>query len=97
MKHLTIIFPGEQSNFSTVACIAGTFEIIATANSYRRNTGKKDLFTVQLAGVGEKKEMNGGMFTVKPQANISALAKPTSLLFLRQFPFTKKPEWKTQR
>ena len=90
MKHLTIIFPGEQSNFSTVACIAGTFEIIAAANSYRRNTGKKDLFTVQLAGAGEKKEMYGGMFTVKPQADISAIAKTDLIVIPSSVPFYQK-------
>ncbi|SHN12480.1 GlxA family transcriptional regulator [Mucilaginibacter sp. OK098] len=90
MKHLTIIFPGEQSNFSTVACIAGTFEIIAAANSYRRSTGKKDLFTVQLAGSVEKKEMYGGMFTVKPQVDISSIAKTDLIVIPSSVPFYQK-------
>lgn len=87
MKHLTVIFPGEQSNFSTVACIAGTFEIIAAANSFRRKAGKKDLFAVQLAGVGEKKEMYGGMFTLKPQADISTIAKTDLIVIPSSVPF----------
>jgi len=90
MKHLTVIFPNEQSNFSTVACIAGTFEIIAAANSYRRKTGKKDLFTVQLAGVGEKEEMYGGMFTVKPQAHVSTIATTDLIVIPSSVPFYQK-------
>ncbi|HEY4327185.1 MAG TPA: helix-turn-helix domain-containing protein [Mucilaginibacter sp.] len=87
MKHLTIIFPGQQSNFSTVACISGAFEIINTANSYWRKSGKQDLFTVELAGTSEKEELYGGLFTVKPQAHISAIDKTDLILIPSSAPF----------
>jgi len=90
MKHLTIIFPDERSNFSTVACIAGTFEIFAAANSYRRSTGKKDLFTVALAGSTKKEELYGGMFTVKPQANIAEIDKTDLIVIPSSVPFYQK-------
>jgi transcriptional regulator GlxA family with amidase domain len=90
MKHLTIIFPDERSNFSTVACIAGTFEIFAAANSYRRSTGKKDLFTVALAGSTRKEELYGGMFTVKPQVNIAAIDKTDLIVIPSSVPFYQK-------
>ena len=90
MKHLTIIFPDERSNFSTVACIAGTFEIFAAANSYRRSTGKKDLFTVALAGSTKKEELYGGMFTVKPQVNIAAIDKTDLIVIPSSVPFYQK-------
>jgi transcriptional regulator GlxA family with amidase domain len=90
MKHLTIIFPDERSNFSTVACIAGTFEIFAAANSYRRSTGKKDLFTVALAGSTKKEELYGGMFTVKPQVNIAEIDKTDLIVIPSSVPFYQK-------
>jgi transcriptional regulator GlxA family with amidase domain len=91
MKHLTIVFPDEQSNFSTVACIASTFEIFAAANAYRRKAGKQDLFTIALAGSTEKKELYGGMFTVKPQLQITTIAKTDLIIIPSSVPFHQQP------
>jgi transcriptional regulator GlxA family with amidase domain len=90
MKHLTIIFPDERSNLSTVACIAGTFEIFAAANAYRRKAGKQDLFTVTLAGFTEKLDLYGGMFIVKPQAHITAIEKTDLIVIPSSVPFYQK-------
>lgn len=81
MKHLTIIVPDGQSNLSTIACIVGTYEIFATANAYWKNAGKNDAFQVALAGVSEKAEVYDGLFSVKPQVHISAIAK-TDLIII---------------
>ncbi len=43
--------------------------------------GKKELFTIELAGISESEEINGGLFTVKPQVNISAITK-TNLIII---------------
>ncbi len=90
MKHLTILFPDQQSNFSTVACIAGTFEIFAAANSYRRKTGREELFKVVLAGVTDTQELYGGMFTVKPQVNIAAIDKTDLIVIPSSVPLYQK-------
>ena len=90
MKHLTILFPDQQSNFSTVACIAGTFEIFAAANSYRRKTGREELFRVVLAGVTDTQELYGGMFTVKPQVNIAAIDKTDLIVIPSSVPLYQK-------
>ena len=90
MKHLTIIFPDERSNLSTVACIAGTFEIIAVANACRRKAGKQDLFTVTLAGFTEKEELHGGVFIIKPQVHITKVAKTDLILIPSYIPFYEK-------
>ncbi len=81
MKHLSIIVPHNQSNLSTVACIAGAYEIFTTANGYMKKLGKKELFTVELAGLSKTVEINNGLFTVKPQANISSI-KRTNLIII---------------
>ena len=81
MKHLTIIFPGEHSNLSTIACIAGAYEIFIEANKYNRKTGKKELFKIELAGVSKTTEIYDGLFMVKPQTYISAINK-TNLIII---------------
>lgn len=93
MKNLTIIYPGKQSNYSTVACIVGTFEVFAAANSYYRKTGKPELFTLQLAGSEISEDM--GVFNIMPQATISSIAKtdliviPASMQELRSGRFLR--------
>ncbi|HTJ11998.1 MAG TPA: helix-turn-helix domain-containing protein [Dinghuibacter sp.] len=80
MKHLTIIYPAGKSDFSTISCITGAFEIFNSANAYRRRNGKEALFTVELAGTAESEELYGGMFAVKPQKSLTAIAKTDLIL-----------------
>jgi len=51
MKHLTILVPEVQNNIISIAAI---HEIFATANAYWKETSKKELFTIELAGISEK-------------------------------------------
>ncbi len=81
MKHLTIIIPVDQINLSTIACIAGVYEIFTTANTYSKKHGKKELFTIKLAGISGKAEIYKDIFTVTPQVNISAITK-TNLIII---------------
>jgi len=90
MKRLSIIFPDSNSNFSTIACIAGAFEIFAAANAYQRKAGGTEVFTVQLAGTLEKEELYDGMFTVKPQLHISAIVKTDLIIIPSSVPFHQK-------
>ncbi len=78
MKHLTIIVPDGDNNVSS---ITGTYEIFKKANAYWKEQGKKELFTIQLAGISKKVEYNDGLFTVKPHTNISAITK-TNLIII---------------
>lgn len=75
MKHITIIVPDGQSNLSTIACIVGTYEIFTVANQYWMKSGKKELFTVELAGISKKVSIYNDLFMVKPQTHISAITK----------------------
>lgn len=81
MKHLTIIVPDGQSTISTITCIVGAYDIFTTANGHWRETGKKELFKIELAGVSKKTDFDNGLLTVKPQANISAITK-TNLIII---------------
>jgi transcriptional regulator GlxA family with amidase domain len=86
MRHVTILVPEGQNNLSTVACIVGAYEIFKRANEHwkeadKHRTGKKDLFTIQLAGISKKSEFYNGLFTVTPQTNILAVTK-TNLIII---------------
>ncbi len=89
MKHLTIIVPNGQSNMSTITCVIGAYEAFATANSFRKLNGKKDLFTIEVAGTSKKTEIFNGLFTVAPEANISAITK-TNLIIIPSFVFDRQ-------
>ena len=78
MKHLTIIVPDGQNNLSS---IVGAYKIFTRANQYWKETGRRELFTVQLAGISKEVEFYEGLFTVKPHTNISAIAR-TNLIII---------------
>lgn len=72
MKQLTIIIPNGENNLTS---ITGTFEIFTKANQYWSERGKQEIFNIQLAGILENVDFNGGLFIVKPHLNISAIGK----------------------
>jgi len=78
MKHLTIVVPDGQNNISS---IAGAYKIFTRANAYWKETGRKELFTIQLAGLSKEVEFYDGLFTVKPHTHISAITK-TDLIII---------------
>ena len=53
----------------------GAYKIFTRANAYRKETGGKELFTIQLAGVSKNIAFYDGLFTVKPHTHISAISK----------------------
>ena len=79
MKHLTIIVPnGEGNNLSS---IVGAYKIFTRANAYWKETGRKELFKIELAGISKKVEFYDRLFTVNPHTNISAIIK-TNLIII---------------
>jgi transcriptional regulator GlxA family with amidase domain len=79
MKHLTILAPdGEYNNISS---IVGSYKIFTRANAYWKESGRKELFKIEVAGISKKVEYYDGLFTVKPHTNISAIAK-TNLIII---------------
>ncbi|MBC7850416.1 MAG: helix-turn-helix domain-containing protein [Chitinophagaceae bacterium] len=78
MKHLTILAPKGENNLSS---IIGTFKIFSRANSYWKQTGKKQLFNIQVAGISKKVEYYDSLFSVKPHLHISEISK-TDLIII---------------
>jgi transcriptional regulator GlxA family with amidase domain len=78
MKHLTIIVPNGENNLSS---IVGAYKIFSRANEYWKGTGRKELFKIELAGISQKVEFYGGLFTVNPHTHISKIAK-TNLIII---------------
>lgn len=78
MKHLTIIVPDGENNLSS---IVGAYKIFSRANEYWKGMGRKELFKIELAGISKKVDFYGGLFTVKPHTNISAI-KQTDLIII---------------
>ncbi|OXA79506.1 transcriptional regulator, AraC family with amidase-like domain [Flavobacterium aquidurense] len=78
MKHLTIIVPNGDNNLPS---ITGAYEIFCRANAYNKANGKKELFKIELAGISEEIDFNGGLFTVRPHLNISSITK-TDLIII---------------
>jgi transcriptional regulator GlxA family with amidase domain len=81
MKHLTIVVPAGQINLSTIACIAGVYEIFTTANGYNKRNGNEEVFKIELTGISNKAEIYKNLFTVKPEVNISTITK-TNLIII---------------
>lgn len=78
MKQLTILVPDGQNNLSS---IVGTYKIFTRANEYWVNTGKKEIFKIQLAGTSKNVELYEGLFTVKPHSHIATI-KHTDLIII---------------
>src|SRR6478672_11880041 len=78
MKHLTIIVPDGENNLSS---IVGTYKIFTRANAYLQETGRKELFKIELAGISKKVDFYGGLFSVRPHTHISAISK-TNLIII---------------
>jgi transcriptional regulator GlxA family with amidase domain len=79
MKHLTILIPNGQGN--NLSSIVGAYKIFTRANEYWVQHGKKELFSIQLAGTSKKVEFYDGLFSVKPHTSISAITK-TNLIII---------------
>jgi transcriptional regulator GlxA family with amidase domain len=72
MKHLTILVPEGENNLSS---IVGAYKILTRANTYWKDTGRKEVFKVELAGISKEVSFYGGLFTAKPQKHVSSIAR----------------------
>ncbi|WP_018631137.1 GlxA family transcriptional regulator [Niabella aurantiaca] len=81
MKHLTIIIPAGQTNLYTIAGAVGAYEMFSTANEYCTETGKRQLFKIELAGTVQRSEVYKGAFALIPQRLITSIRK-TDLIII---------------
>jgi transcriptional regulator GlxA family with amidase domain len=72
MKHLTIIVPDGENNLSS---IVGAYKIFTRANAYCKETGRREVFKIELAGISKEIEFYGGLFVAKPHIHISSISK----------------------
>lgn len=86
MKQLCILAIEEQSNLSTVACMAGAYELFTEANSYWKRSHKEARFRVQLVGPATGQQGGNELFALKPHTAIKDIRKtdlvivPSSLI-----------------
>jgi len=78
MKHLTILVPDGENNLSS---IVGVYKIFSRANKYWKETDRKELFKIELAGLSKKVDYYDGLFTVSPHTYISSITK-TNLIII---------------
>jgi hypothetical protein len=79
MQHISITVPnGKRNNLSS---IVGAYKILTRANEYWRNSGKKQPYVIELAGLSKKVEYYDGLFSVKPHKHISEIHK-TNLVII---------------
>jgi transcriptional regulator GlxA family with amidase domain len=79
MKHLSIIVPkGKGNNLSS---IVGAYKLFMRANAYWKQSGKRELFKIELVGLSKKIEFYDGLFTVKPSSTIASI-KRTNLIII---------------
>lgn len=78
MKHLTIIVPEGENNLSS---IVGAYKIFTRAGEYWKESGKKEVFKIELAGLSAEVEFYGGLFTARPQKHISDITQ-TNLIII---------------
>ncbi len=78
MKHISILVPDGQNNLSS---IVGAYKIFTRANVYWKESGKKELYKIELVGLSAQVDFHDGLFSVKPHSHISSIAK-TNLIVI---------------
>jgi transcriptional regulator GlxA family with amidase domain len=78
MKHLTIIVPDGENNLSS---IVGAYKIFTRANAYWKESGKSEVFKIELAGISKEVEFYGGLFVAKPHTHIDDITN-TNLIII---------------
>ncbi|HLP53978.1 MAG TPA: helix-turn-helix domain-containing protein [Fluviicola sp.] len=73
MKHLSILVPDEQINMSTIACIAGAYQIFSEANNYLVRKNEKAIFKIELVGAAKNDFLNNDLFSIKHQLAINEI------------------------
>ncbi|MFD0749871.1 GlxA family transcriptional regulator [Mucilaginibacter calamicampi] len=81
MKHITIVAPNCQTNLGTVACIAGAYEIFSRAGEYFKESGNKELYKIEIAGVASNTALAGGLFSVNIHTPVADI-KRTNLVII---------------
>jgi transcriptional regulator GlxA family with amidase domain len=79
MQHITIVAPDGSGN--NLSSIIGSYKILTRANEYWKNSEKRELYKIEVAGVSKAVEYYDGLFSVRPHTNIATIAK-TNLIVI---------------
>jgi transcriptional regulator GlxA family with amidase domain len=85
MKQVTIVVPNGNAILSS---IAGSFEILTSANEYWQKMGNRPVIEIRIAGFVTELKLVTGFFSVYP-LNINEIAK-TDLIIVPSFSFSNK-------
>lgn len=80
MKHLTILTPDSQTTPSTIACIAGAYEIFTEAEALWQQRGRVAQFQIELVSATRKTQAGAHLFSVKAHTTIEQVAKTHLIL-----------------
>src|SRR5947209_18133391 len=79
MQRITIAVPDGSGN--NLSSIIGSYKILTRANEFWKKSGQREIYKIEVAGVSKTVEYYDGLFSVKPQTNISAIDK-TNLIII---------------
>ncbi|MDD2793635.1 MAG: helix-turn-helix domain-containing protein, partial [Sediminibacterium sp.] len=79
--HISILAIEEQSNLSTVACMAGAYEILTEANSFFAVKEKKAKCKIELVSSNKNFNNTNNLFSLKAHTSINSVAK-TDLIII---------------
>jgi transcriptional regulator GlxA family with amidase domain len=79
--HISILAIDEQSNLSTVACMAGAYEIFTEANEFRSSERRRLKFKIELVSPDEDSNSKNNLFFLKPHRAINQISK-TDLIII---------------
>ena len=72
MKHLSILVLNGQNNLSS---IVGSYKIFSRANAFWKEQTGRELFKIELVGISREVDFYEGLFSVKPQRDLSEITK----------------------
>jgi transcriptional regulator GlxA family with amidase domain len=78
MKHISILVPEGDINLSS---IVGSYKIFNKVNDHLVKIGLKPAFAVQLVGNSKKRELYGGLFSIRPNLKYNQVLK-TDLIII---------------
>lgn len=80
MKHLSILVPDSQTTPSTIACIAGAYEVFTEAEALWRQRGQVPRYKIELVSAARKTQARDSLFAVKAHAAISEITRTHLIL-----------------
>lgn len=81
MKHLSILVPDSQTTPSTIACIAGAYELFTEAEALWQQSGQPAQYRIELVSATRKPQQRDSLFTVRTHAAIEDISR-TDLIII---------------